>query len=325
MVRDDTGLPPPVVIPPPKQTALRTRRRRRALIGVLVVVLLALAAVLGGKFLADHYLRHVPKVTGLSLSAATQRLEHAGYHVPDNKIVYTFSDTVPKDRVISTDPSAGDQLARGSDVTVTVSSGPHYYTLPSVRRMSYDAALAKLRGVGPLSISSAVKQEPSDTVPDGRVTRTDPAAGEKITADQTVTIYVSTGPPMVDVPNVSPGTPFGQAKKVLTGSAGSFEVRKVEEYSDTIDKGGVISLSPSDRATKFSTITVTVSKGPEYVTVPDIAFGTSEGDARTQLEQLGLVPDFQSPLGQRPDPVVYNVPDAGSKVRVGSTVTVLVF
>jgi eukaryotic-like serine/threonine-protein kinase len=100
-------------------------------------------------------------------------------------------------------------------------------------------------------------------------------------------------------------------------------VQKIEEFSDSVGKGEVIRISPDDQAPKFSTITVTVSKGPEFVTVPDISLGTSEDDARAQLEELGLVPDFQ-PLTGRNDPVVYDVPDAGQKVRVGSTVTVTV-
>jgi len=85
----------------------------------------------------------------------------------------------------------------------------------------------------------------------------------------------------------------------------------------------VISVSPSDKAAKGTTVTVTVSKGPEFVTVPDIPLGTTEPDARAQLEGLGLVPDFQE-QGTRNDPVVFAVPDAGKRVRVGSTVTVLV-
>ena len=83
-------------------------------------------------------------------------------------------------------------------------------------------------------------------------------------------------------------------------------------------------MSPSDEATRGATITVTVSKGPEFVTVPDIPLGTPEADARTQLAKLDLVPNFQQQFGDRKNPVVYSVPSAGQKVHVGSTVTVIV-
>src|SRR5262249_49750562 len=158
----------------------------------------------------------------------------------------------------------------------------------------------------------------------GSVTRTDPKAGSRVTTNQTITIYVSTGPPVLDVPSIPANAPFMQARHMLKHSPGQFTVRRIDEYSDSVPKGDVISIDPSDQARKFSTITVTVSKGQEYVTVPDIPAGTSVDQARLQLEGLGLVPDFQ-PFGERANPVVYGVPAAGTRVHVGSTVTVIVF
>jgi beta-lactam-binding protein with PASTA domain len=94
-------------------------------------------------------------------------------------------------------------------------------------------------------------------------------------------------------------------------------------FNDSVPRGTVVSVSPSDKARKFSTVTITPSKGPEFVTVPDIPVGTPASDAQKQLDDLGLVADFQQ-IGNRPDPVVYAVPEAGQKVHAGSHVKVIV-
>ena len=316
------GPPPPVVIPPQQaKAARRSRRRRRALIALIVVLLLGAAAAWGGKLLADHYLKYVPNVVKKSESAAVQRLEHAGYHV---KIYSTFNETIAKGLVISTDPGAGERLADGGNVTVTVSTGPQMFTVPRVRNDSYDGAVTALRQAGAKNVVSTPRQTYDDTVPKGDVVGTDPAAGQVIRRKDPVTLLVSQGPRSYPVPAVAPGTPYDEARRTLKNSPGQFKPKRVFEYSDTVGKDEVISVDPSDQAVKGSTITVTVSKGPEFVTVPDIPLGTSKADADSQLRQLGLVPDFKQEIGDRTDPVVYSVPSAGEKVHVGTTVTVIV-
>jgi serine/threonine-protein kinase len=244
--------------------------------------------------------------------------------VPRGKIYSAYSDSIGKGLVISTDPSPGDRLAAGKDVSITVSSGPKLFTVPKVRGESYDDAVTALQRTGLTVASAPPKQRYDDTVPKNMVVGTDPAVGKQVRAQDPITIVVSLGPPLVDVPNIAPGTPYADARRTLKNSAGKFKVTSNQEYSDSIAKGQVISVNPDDKAVKFSTITVTVSKGPEFVTVPDIPLGTSEDDAKTQLTGLGLVPDFKAQFGNRPNPVVYSVPSAGDKVRVGSTVTVIV-
>jgi serine/threonine-protein kinase len=288
---------------------------------VLLVLLLGIAAGYAGWWFASGRYAHVPNVLNQSRADAISLLEDAGYKV-DVQPGPVFDPRVPKGNVLRTDPSAHTRLVKGRTVTIVMSAGPQMYTLPSVRNKSLEEARATLLGVGQLTIAQDVKQESSDAIEAGKVTRTDPPAGHEVTSAQTITIYVSTGPPVVDVPAIQAGTPFDQARQALRQSDGQFEIHRVDEYSDTISKDDVIAISPSDHARKFSTITVTVSKGPQFVTVPDIPAGTTEGDAAAQLDQLGLVPDFQTISG-RSDPVVYGLPDAGSRVHVGSTVTVI--
>ncbi|HKC27208.1 MAG TPA: Stk1 family PASTA domain-containing Ser/Thr kinase, partial [Jatrophihabitans sp.] len=291
--REDNGPPPPVVIPPPKikkQVSQKTRRRRRAITVVVAVVLLGLLAGYSGWWYASGRYSRVPELTGTPRATAISRLQAAGYKVavqPGPE----FDAKIKKGLVLRTKPAASTRLARGKTVTVVMSAGPHYYTIPRVAKESPGDARRALEATGPLTVASDFKPEASDTVPAGLVKRTDPPAGAKVTSDQTITIYVSSGPPIVDIPSIPQGTPFSQAAHTLRDSTGQFKVDRVDEYSDSVGNGEVISLSPSDTARKGSTITVNVSKGPEMVKVPDIPVGTPIGDATKAITDAGLVPN----------------------------------
>jgi serine/threonine-protein kinase len=316
--------PPPVVVTPEQAKAERkSRRRRRALIASIVVVLLALGAAWGGKLLADHFLKYVPNVTRQPEAAAIHRLEDAGYHVPRTKIFLAFDTSVPAGAVIRTDPKAGKRYAAGGDVSIFVSRGPQKFLVPRVRGSDITTAIKALQRAGLENVAAAPRQRYDDTVPKGEVIGTDPAAGQRVPAATTITVITSLGPPIVAVPDIPAGTPLADAKSTLRHSAGKFGVQVVEEYSDSIGEGEVISLQPNDRAVKGSTITVTVSKGPEMVSVPDISMGEPVAEAEQALRDAHLVPDVR-PFGGlgKPVSVLAISPSAGTRVHSGSTVVV---
>lgn len=323
----DGSPPPPVVIPPKKkqQRSDKSRGRRRVIIGIILMLLLGAAAGYGGWWFASGRYSHVPKVIGSLKADAIQKLEDAGYDVSVAPGL-EFDSAVAKNHVLRTDPPADTRLVRGKTVTVVISAGPQYFTVPPVRGKTPAQARATLQGAGPLTVAPNVKPEASADVPEGKATRTVPAAGARVTVDRTITIYVSTGPPIIDVPSIAAGTQFGQAKRTLKSSAGEFKVHKIEQYSDSIPAGQVISIDPSDQARKFSTISVTVSKGPEFVQVPNIAPGTSLSDAEAALQNVGLTWTVSYPYGRRPGPVVLGTdPGAGTSVHVGDSVTLVAF
>src|SRR4051794_4658118 len=324
--RDDNALPPPVVIPPPKAARPKSSRRRRRFIIAAVVLLLLAASTIGGikfaHYVNRHYFSHVPKVTGETRAAAVARLQQAGYEVPPEKVYSAYSNKVAKGRVISTDPAAGEQLTTGRDVAVTVSSGPKLFAIPRVRGDSYDAALDALNRIG-LTIADTPQKRYDDTVPAGDVVGTAPPVGDEVSAQQTITIITSLGPPIVKVPSIPQGTPLDDAKRTLRKSAGRFSVSTQEEFSDSVGEGEVIRIDPSGRAVKGSTITVTVSKGPEMVKVPSIHMGMPVAQAEQAIQDAGLVPDVR-PFGGAGTPVTVLAisPDAGTLVRSGSKVVI---
>jgi serine/threonine-protein kinase len=99
--------------------------------------------------------------------------------------------------------------------------------IPNLEGASVQEAQATLVGLG-LEPGGPV-EEPSDTVPEGDVTRTDPASGQEADPGSTVTIFVSTGPEQVAVPEVRCQS-FGSAQNELS-KAGLNSVIS----SDTVD------------------------------------------------------------------------------------------
>jgi serine/threonine-protein kinase len=108
-------------------------------------------------------------------------------------------------------------------------------------------------------------------------------------------------------------------------SAG-FTVKVSQDFSDTVAKGLIMAQQPTGgQLPKNAPVAVTVSKGPELVTVPPLA-GMTASDADALLRSLGLVPKGiqiiggsahrvvdQPPLNQSPRP--------GEKVRKGTSVS----
>jgi serine/threonine-protein kinase len=124
-------------------------------------------------------------------------------------------------------------------VVVTVSLGHAPVAIPDVSRLSYDGAAAQLTGLK-FVVKPADKPEFSSTVPNGQVTRTDPpSTSPPVPYGSTITIYVSKGPDLVKVPDVTIET-LKQATADL--KAAGLEVGNVTNY----DPNGVVaSQSPT--------------------------------------------------------------------------------
>ena len=126
----------------------------------------------------------------------------------------------------------------------------------------------------------------------------------------------------MNVPKISAGTPFDDANHKLHKA--KFKVSRVDEFNDTIGAGKVISVDPSDSAQYGSTITVTVSKGPEFVTIPDFGQFPPLSEVQPRLEALHLNVVVQKEFGGKSGTVINIDPGAGTQVRPGDTVTVTV-
>jgi serine/threonine-protein kinase len=91
------------------------------------------------------------------------------------------------------------QLPEGDPVNLVVSTGPLPRTVPGVDGRGYDAIAAALEADG---LVPARAEESSQSVPEGQVIRLQPGSGELVERGSTVTIVVSTGLPLVTIPDV---------------------------------------------------------------------------------------------------------------------------
>jgi beta-lactam-binding protein with PASTA domain/tRNA A-37 threonylcarbamoyl transferase component Bud32 len=154
----------------------------------------------------------VPDVAGQPQTTADPALFAAGFRPTDT---LAYSSTVAQGTVISTNPAGNTKAAQGAHVTVVVSNGQQPVVIPPVVNDSPAQAGAALAAAG-LKVGQTA-QQPSATVAQGQVTGTNPAAGTTVPIGDTVTIYVSTGPPTATVPNLV-GDTVAQAQAALSSA-----------------------------------------------------------------------------------------------------------
>ena len=160
-------------------------------------------------------------------------------------------DTAPKLEVVGQDPSAGREVRRETPIVLSVSQGPRMVRVPNVTGDPEASARGDLDAAG---LKVKVLQEPDMTVPKGNVVSQNPAAGRSVRAGTTVTIVVSTGPPLVAVPNLECMT-RKQADDAL--AAAGFRARFGGGGKRVVDQ----SPAPSGKAPKGSTVTVILGIG----------------------------------------------------------------
>jgi len=201
---------------------------------------------------------------------------------------------------------------------------PHYATVPRVQGLSVRAAEARLDDAG-FHSSVAATGVPSVNVHVGDVARTSPPIDARARTGSTITLFPSTGPPIVAVPSVT-GLSKSQALSKLS-AAGFTNVNVVQEYSDTINPGQAIGTQPAAQVRTRVTdlVQLVMSKGKPPVPVPQLQ-GQTAGDAMKALTALGLqgqvVKQFSTDVPQ--GEVIGTRPPAGHKVPNGGTVVMLV-
>ena len=161
------------------------------------------------------------------------------------------SDDVEVGHVCRQSPGAGTSAKAGDTITYYLSSGPNEVEVPNVSGYSENNAKSALKSAGFTDVT--VVYDNSDTVTSGLVVRTDPSAGTKTAANQTITVTVSTGPSdkRVDVPYVV-GESYSDARYELA-SAG-FNVTLADGCSAN---GTVTYQSVTSKAEKGTTIVLT--------------------------------------------------------------------
>ncbi len=175
--------------------------------------------------------------------------------------VEEYSSTYSEGYIYKQSPAAGRTIREGQTVTLTVSLGTQYVTIPDVTNYVQSDAEQLLRETG---VSVLVVQNVEPSVAVGAVIRTDPAAGTTVAAGSTVVVYVSRQQvtTTTTVPSVV-GLSVDDARTLLVQNRLTLG-SQTQAYSDQ-PVGTVIAQSTAAGSTvKFNTrVNVTVSAGPE--------------------------------------------------------------
>lgn len=209
---------------------------------------------------------------------------------------------------------AGWYVAAGPGKTVPI---------PNVVGTSAQDAQAAITAAG--LTYAAVGKEYSETIPPGTVISTDPAAGQDIRPEGTVSVVVSKGPERYDVPGVK-GRPQDEAAALITSA--KLAVGAVSQaFDDKVEAGSVVSTTPkAGTSVKPGTpVALVISKGPKPVPVPELV-GQKVATAKGRLADAGLKVDSSQKFSETvPDNVVISVkPKAGTVVDSGSRVSIIV-
>jgi serine/threonine-protein kinase len=314
-----TGLPEP---PPPP-----SHRRRRIVAAVLAVLVLAGAGVgvWWYQAIGPGAYTTAPKITGISEERARDILAAQGLLGDRTEV---FDDAAPAGEVVSSDPAAGERIENGGTVHYAVSKGPDLVAVPGgVVGVMQDVAAAALTAAefevayGPEQYhdEAAVGLVLSATLPDG--TAAEPEAMVK--RGTTITLVLSKGPGPATVTSVV-GATVEAATAQLAQDALKLAVGE-EQFHDSVAAGLIISQSPEAPAVvkRGDTVTVAVSKGPEFVEMPPL-IGQEFEAAKATLEALGLTVKREEFWLNSSGRVLQQSVKAGDPVKVGSQVVLTV-
>ncbi|MCO8305136.1 Stk1 family PASTA domain-containing Ser/Thr kinase [Streptomyces hygroscopicus] len=306
-------LPPEPPRPEGRGRGGRGRLPRRGIVTIAAAVLLLIGLGVGVWYVSVGQFTEVPPVLRKTRAEAEKKLHDAGLDV---KVVNEFSDVVPKGKVIGSKPGPGERV-RGS-VTIRVSQGPPRAEVPNVVGMPLADAKRKIADQG-LTVGKITRSFSSETA-QGSVLSTSPGSGSVRRPETAVSIVVSQGRP-VDVPDVV-GDSVAEARSTLQEEGFKVKVAERQVFSEE-DKGSVAAQSPSadDRAAKGDTVTLTVSKGPQMIEVPDVT-GLKVDEAKQQLEEAGFKVNVDKALLFPGNTVKDQSVEAGDEAPKGSTITI---
>jgi serine/threonine-protein kinase len=237
--------------------------RRRILI--LAAVTLMIFTVIGTTWWVTlgRY-TEAPELRNMTKAQAEQLAARDGFEVSYGD--GAFSETVPKDVVLSQDPPANKKIVEGGRVTLVLSLGPERYAVPDVAGMELAAAKGLIESLK-LKVKAAPGQY-SETVPEGVVISTDPKVDTSLKRGATVTVVVSKGRAPITVPDLTKKN-INEARALLQRNG----LTAVEQYKESNEPADTVigqSPKPGTGVEKDAEIRLDVSRGPPLVTIPDL-------------------------------------------------------
>lgn len=294
-------------------------KRRKGPIVLLVLLLLAGLAGLAyaGSLLVQTKSFEVPVLAGTAEGPARNQIEGNDWTI---LVERERSDTFPEPgTVIRTDPGPGVDLDEGESITLVLSDGFEFRTLPDVTNLTAEAARAQLEELL-LVVSEASEREFSEELADGSVVRWQVVgnatlqAGADVLPGDAVQLTLSKGPAPRGVPELA-GLTLDEATAALDAVQLTIAVGE-EVFSEDVEIGRIVAQTPAtgEQIERGGAVTVQASKGPDFVALPDLQ-GLAYRDAEGLLLSLGF--EIGTLLGTT-DGTFVQLTIAGAEVPVGT-------
>ncbi|MBZ9532764.1 Stk1 family PASTA domain-containing Ser/Thr kinase [Cytobacillus oceanisediminis] len=253
--------------PEKKEKKKKEKKKGKKIAAIIISTFLALILIMGLViFVLPDLLAPddivVPDVTGLEVDAAKTALEDKGFVVSDT--ITLNSDEVEKGHVIKTSPSAGSARREGTEIVIYESLGKETVVLSDYVGRKYDDVVKLLESEG-FDFKDIDPIEVFDDSEPGTILEQNFDPNEEVVPSETsLEFTISKGVELISIKDLSDYT-----KKEVNDyvDAVGLTVKFTEEYSDSVEKGLVISQSPEARTNlkKGTEISVVLSKGKKEV------------------------------------------------------------
>ena len=211
----------------------------------------------------------------------------------DLQVIEEYNSSYPAGTIIRQNPKAGRTVKEGQKITLTVSLGTQYVTVPETKNMVAEDAEQTLKDMG-LNVLQKPMQD--NTVASGSVIYSSPAAGETVEGGSTVILYTSraVARSTVKVPSLT-GKTIEDARNDVRDL--NVSIRTVDQASSE-PAGTVLSQTPAagSEVRISAVITLVVSTGvpetPVETPTPDTGDGQIQeswwwsSDGSHQIHQL---------------------------------------
>jgi beta-lactam-binding protein with PASTA domain len=270
----------------------------------------------------------VPTLSGMNTEEAKIALESEGLTYEIQEIYSSYAEGY----IISQSEDPLSRVEPGTSIIITVSKGPDpdkeidtevTVEVPELVGLKNEEAQ---RILNELNLFIEPKMEYSSTVPEGQIISQSLSSASEVHQGDTIVLVISLGEKMVNVPYVQVKSEE-EARQLLEEKGLVVLVQYAN--SDTVLKGNVISqsIAANTSVKTGTTITLTVSSGPEVVmvAVPQLT-GKSESDAQAALRELGLngAPTYQNSDSVASGTVISQGTAPSTRVEAGAVISYVV-
>lgn len=202
--------------------------------------------------------------------------------------------------------------------------GKNEISVPDVSNLSESAARSKLQEAG-LKAAGQTEEITSDKIPEGKVVKTNPEAKAIVQKGREVVLYISTGGHKIKMKNYTDMEYKEAVEALVKLDFKESKIKKKEEYSDTVEKGKIISQTPeanSEVTPAKTSVKFIVSKGAKPIKISDYV-GASINEALLDLANNGInesqVKQTQQESEKEAGTILSQTPSGGSSVTPGKT------